>query len=140
MKRLTLSLLAAVLCAGGAFGQAQASRMKKTDSAEELKQIEKDWVAAMKAKDPSKLGEILADNWVALRWDGRTVTKAEALAELKESGSSLEDIEMGPMDVRRPSARGPIGRCASCWRPGGHTRRSPRDQAIILLLFGNCRR
>ena len=107
MKRLTTTLLMAALCAGAVFGQAQnkASRAKMTapaadGAADELKQIENDWVAAAKAKDAARLGEILADNWVGLTWDGRTMDKAKALADLTTPNSSLNSIEMGPMNVR----------------------------------------
>ena len=69
-------------------------------TADELKQIENDWVAAAKAKDADKLGEILADSWVGQGWDGKTADKAKALADLKVPGNSLDSIEMGPMKVR----------------------------------------
>ena len=67
---------------------------------EELKQIENDWVAASKAKDAAKLGDILADSWTALTWDGKKEDKAKALADMKTPGNSLDSIEMGSMTVR----------------------------------------
>jgi ketosteroid isomerase-like protein len=107
MKRLTVTLLMMALSAGMVLAQPQtkATDAKKpaaspNAAADELKQIENDWVDAQKAKNADKLGEILADSWVALDWDGKTTDKAKALAELKTAGNSLDSFEMGPMKVR----------------------------------------
>jgi len=69
-------------------------------TADDLRRIENDWVDAQKTRNADKLGEILADSWVALGWDGRRTDKAKALAEMKTPGNSLDTIEMGPMTVR----------------------------------------
>ena len=107
MKRFTVTLLMMALSAGMLLAQAQtkaADAKKPAASAnaasDELKQIENDWVEASKAKNAEKLGDILADNWVALEWDGQRMDKAKALAEMKTPGNSLDTIEMGPMTVR----------------------------------------
>ena len=77
MKRLIAMTVMMGLCAGGALLQAQTKAADaKTPAAssgsvtEEITKIEKDWVAAVKAKDAAKLSEILADSWVGL-WLGR---------------------------------------------------------------------
>jgi ketosteroid isomerase-like protein len=106
MMKLTTTLLATALCAGLALWQTPAiaadskAPAASTNNADELKQIENDWVAASKAKDANKLGEILADGWVGLQWDGKTIDKAKVLGNLKAPGNSLDSIEMGPMNVR----------------------------------------
>lgn len=107
MKRLMAMLLMTGFCAGGAFAQAPTNATDaKTppalsgSSAEELKQIENAWVAAVKARDSAKLGAILADSWVGLGWDGKITDKAMNLAELKSPGNSLTSFDMGPMIVR----------------------------------------
>ncbi len=106
MNRLTICVMVAALCAGGAFAQkqrkAQHADRTATNSAssEELKRIENDWAAAAKAKDEAKMSDILADNWVEQTWDGKTIDKNKALSEMKKEGNSVEDIEMGPMNVR----------------------------------------
>ncbi len=107
MKRLTITLLLMAFCAAGAFAQAQTkaaaakpAAAPTTSTADELKQIENDWVAASKAKDAAKLGDILADTWTEINWDGKTETKAQVLADLKTPGNSLDSFEMGPMNVR----------------------------------------
>ena len=107
MKRLTVTLLMMALSAGMLLAQAQtkAADAKKTAASanaasDELKQIENDWVDASKTKNAEKLGDILADSWVALGWDGQRTDKTKALAEMKTPGNSLDNIEMGPMTVR----------------------------------------
>ena len=107
MKRFTVTLLMMALSGGMLLAQAQtkAADTKKTApsanaASDELKQIENDWVDASKAKNAEKLGDILADGWVGLGWDGKRTDKAKALAEMKTPGNSLDTIEMGPMTVR----------------------------------------
>jgi len=107
MKRLTATLSMMTLCAAMALVQAQTKDAAATKPAastnavaDELKQIENDWVDASKTKNADKLGEILADGWVALGWDGKRTDKAKALADMKTAGNSLDSIEMGPMTVR----------------------------------------
>ena len=107
MKRFTVTLLMMALSAGMLLAQAQtkaADAKKPAASAnaasDELKQIENDWVDASKTKNAEKLGDILADSWVGLGWDGKRTDKAKALAEMKTPGNSLDTIEMGPMNVR----------------------------------------
>ena len=96
---LTSSLLILPLCAGTQLLMAQ-DKGADTKTADELKQIENNWVTAAKAKDAARLGDILADGWVAIEWDGKTTTKTKALADLNKPGNSLDQIEMGPMTVR----------------------------------------
>jgi ketosteroid isomerase-like protein len=107
IKRLTVTLMTMALSAGMLLAQPQtkAADTKKAVAApnpavDEIKQIENDWADASKAKNADKLGEILADSWVALDWDGKTTTKAKALADTKAPGNSLDTFEMGPMKVR----------------------------------------
>src|ERR1035438_887719 len=107
MKLLMGMLLMTALCAVTPLAQAQdkAADAKKAAApanaaADELKQLENDWEEAVKAKNAEKLGDILADSWAGLGWDGRREDKAKALADLKAPGNSLDTLEMGPMKVR----------------------------------------
>jgi hypothetical protein len=107
MKRLTVTLSMMALSAAMLLAQPQtkATAAKKPAAApnaavDELKQIENDWVDAEKTKNADKLGEILADGWAELGWDGKKTDKAKALAEMKTPGNSLDTFEMGPMTVR----------------------------------------
>ena len=106
MKRLIAAMLMAAVCAGMslAWGQAMGAAPKKTATgnatADELRQIENDWVDAVKNRNADKLADILADNWVGLGWNGKRMDKAKSLADLKSPGNSLDNIEMGRMTVR----------------------------------------
>lgn len=108
MKRLIVALLSVALFSGMVFAQGKGSATTSAkdtkpsgeNNADDLKKIENDWVAAQKAKDATKLGDILAERWVGVGPDGKTMDKATALASLKAPGSSLTDIQMGPMTVR----------------------------------------
>jgi uncharacterized protein (TIGR02246 family) len=65
-----------------------------------VKQLEHDWEDALKAGDADKLGEILADDWMSIGYDGKRATKQEDLADVKSGKSKLESYELGPMDVK----------------------------------------
>jgi len=98
MKKLIATPLMVAFCAGMALAQTPAAA--GTSVADQLKQVEKNWTDAQKTRIVEKLGEILADNWIGIGWDGETSDKAKALAELKSPGNSLDSIDMGPMQVR----------------------------------------
>ncbi len=105
MKQAWRVLLIIVLAAGLAIVQGQsmtasAGKAAQAGVEEMLKQIERDWVDAVKAKNAQKLGDILADGWTGIDWDGQTSDKAKALGDLKSAGSSVDSIELGPMKVR----------------------------------------
>ena len=107
MKTLPRILLTLALGSGMLFAQAQKSADAKKPAAapanavaDELKQLENEWMTAVKAKDAQKLGEILADNWTAISWEGKLIDKAKELADMKAPGNSLDTFEMGPMTVK----------------------------------------
>lgn len=68
--------------------------------ADELRQVENDWVSALKTKDVDRLSDILANDWMEMRWDGAVTTKEEVLADLKSPRNSLDSFEMGSISVR----------------------------------------
>jgi ketosteroid isomerase-like protein len=94
MKRLITTCFMLALGAGMALAQ------KPAPAADELKQLETAWMDALKSRDAAKLGDILADSWVALNTEGETHDKARYLAGLKSPAKSLDSFEMGPMTVR----------------------------------------
>jgi len=96
MNRLAFVWLAAGSAL--AFGQAP-----KTDSAPVEKaiiQMERDWTEAGIKKDAKSWDRIVADDWVATDFLGKTVTKAQALAEMKSGASSNQTVDLGEMKVR----------------------------------------
>ncbi|MGA7622620.1 MAG: nuclear transport factor 2 family protein, partial [Candidatus Acidiferrales bacterium] len=97
MRKLTSALLLVAACVGLSFAQAEKAPAKGT-SAEEVKQVERDWTDAMKAADGDKLSQIIADDWVALGPDGKTETKQAFLAGYKSGKSKTESYDFGPMN------------------------------------------
>jgi ketosteroid isomerase-like protein len=101
MKKLVGAVVLVFACAGLAFAQTQTPPPAKGPSvAEAVKQLEHDWVDAAKAGDADKLGQVLADDWVAIEPDGTKETKQSDLADVKSGASKLESFEFGPMEVK----------------------------------------
>ncbi len=100
MKKLVGAVLLVSACVGLAFAQAQTPPAKGPSVAEAVKQLEHDWVDAAKAGDTDKLGQILADDWAAIGYDGSKQTKQSYMADWKSGKSKLESFEFGPMDVK----------------------------------------
>jgi uncharacterized protein (TIGR02246 family) len=100
MKKIAGMVLLVAACAGLIFAQDKMAPAKAPSTAESVKQLERDWIAAEKAGDADKLSQILADDWVALGPDGSTVTKAAFIADYKSGKSKVESFEIGPMTVK----------------------------------------
>jgi len=96
MKSLcTAGLLAALVLP--VFGVARADAPSVEQN---LMQMERDWTQAGLKKDAASLDKIIADDWVAIGFDGKTVTKAEVMADLKSGASAAQTVELGAMKVR----------------------------------------
>jgi uncharacterized protein (TIGR02246 family) len=98
--KLAAAVLLVSACVGLAFAQSQAPPAKAPSVAEAVKQIEHDWIDAVKAGDADKVSEILADDWIGIGYDGTRETKKNHLAEMKSGTAKLESFEFGPMDVK----------------------------------------
>jgi uncharacterized protein (TIGR02246 family) len=97
--------LVLVLCITTGLAMAQGTAAKKpaaagSSAAEQLKQVERDWIAGQKAGDADKIGQLIADDWSALGFDGKKVNKQQYLADFKSGAQKFESVEIGPMDVR----------------------------------------
>jgi ketosteroid isomerase-like protein len=104
MKKLAGTMLLVCVCAGLAFAQTKtppaAAPAKAPSVSQIVKQLEHDWTDAAKAGDADKLGQILADDWTGIGYDGKKLTKESELADVKSGKSKLESFEFGPMDVK----------------------------------------
>jgi uncharacterized protein (TIGR02246 family) len=78
----------------------QEKKPAASTTAEEIRQLERDWTDAMKAGDADKLGQLLADDWSSLGFDGKRTTKTQYLGDIKSGASKVESVELGPMDVK----------------------------------------
>jgi len=97
MTRATAVLLLLSMCFSSAYAQPSKSA---SGDAEVIKQLERDWSEAQKTADVDKLGQILADDWIGLAFDGATSTKKQALADVKSGTMKITSITMGPMEVK----------------------------------------
>jgi len=79
------------------LGQAQADT---TSVQQTLMQMERDWGQAAAKNDTAGLDKFVADDWVGIDFEGKSITKAEALADMKSGVSTTQSYEMGPMKVR----------------------------------------
>lgn len=100
MKKLVWAVLLVSASVGPAFAQTQTPPAKGASVSETVKQLEHDWTDASKAGDADRLGEILADDWVAIEPNGTHETKQSALADVKSGASKLDSFEFGPMSVK----------------------------------------
>jgi len=83
MRSLTLILLLA--CAGTPLGYAQGA--SDPDAAAKIVAMEHIWSQSYVLKDPKALGRILDDAFVNVESDGRVITKADVLAEVRTSAA-----------------------------------------------------
>jgi ketosteroid isomerase-like protein len=96
----TMVVCALAACAVFAFGQMKSDAPKGGSVEESLKQMERDWVKAGQTKDAAALDKIIADDWTAIEYDGKTENKAQALADLKDTSNTLGSITLGEMKVK----------------------------------------
>jgi ketosteroid isomerase-like protein len=79
------------------FGQAQADTASVQQT---LMQMERDWGQAAAKNDAAAVGKFVADDWVGIDFEGKSITKAEAMADMKSGASTTQSYEIGPMKVR----------------------------------------
>jgi ketosteroid isomerase-like protein len=100
MKRFVLAALLISVCSALSFAQADKPAAKGPNTVASIKQLEHDWVAATKANDMDKLGQILADDWTGIGPDGEKMTKQAYLDMYTSGKSKIESIDLGSMDVK----------------------------------------
>jgi ketosteroid isomerase-like protein len=102
MKKLVGAVLLVCACVGMVYGQATKNApaaAKGPSISDSVKQLEHDWIDALKAGDTDKLGPILADDWVEISPDGSKETKAGVIAEVKSGDMKIASFDFGPMNV-----------------------------------------
>jgi len=100
MKKLAGAILLIVAFVGLGFAQDKMAPAKSPSAADSVKQMEKDWLAAEKAGDADKLAKLLADDWVGLGPDGKTVDKKEYIESWKSGKNKMTSNEIGPITVK----------------------------------------
>jgi ketosteroid isomerase-like protein len=96
MMKKTVGALLAISIAAIALADTRAP----ASTAETLKQLEQDWVDAMKAGDGEQIGRILGEDWIGVSNDGRKLTREQLIAGIKSGRVKVESIELGPLDVK----------------------------------------
>ena len=100
MKKLVGAILMACMCVGQVVAQAKKHPAAAAQTPQQIvKQLEHDWVDAVKTGNAEKLSQVLADDWTGLNFQGSKDTKQSILADLKSGATKLESFEFGPMDV-----------------------------------------
>jgi ketosteroid isomerase-like protein len=104
MKKFVVTVLMVCAGAGLAFADTPAptaaATAKGPSVSQAIKQLEQDWTDAMKAGDVDKIGQLLADDWTGIGYDGGKETKQSLLAGVKSGKDKAESVENGPMDVK----------------------------------------
>lgn len=98
MKNLVWTVL--LMCAGLGLGPTRMAVAKPTSVATHLKQLETDWLQAMKDGNTARLDEIVADDWQDIYVDGSRGTRQTLVESVKSGKYKLESFEIGPMDVK----------------------------------------
>ena len=63
-------------------------------------QVVQDWVNAVPKRDTERIGQVLADDFVAILSDGKKRAKAEYLEEIRSGKYTVESIALDDMQAR----------------------------------------
>ena len=102
MKKFAGAILLVCACAGTVFArpQATATPAKAPSISEAVKQLERDWIAAVKAGDAEKLATFMTDDWMGIQGDGTVADKKTYIGWTKSGAEKIESVEVGPMTVK----------------------------------------
>ena len=62
---------------------ASAAPASDQNAEQQVIQVVKDWIEAVPKRDTERINQVLADDFVAILWDGHKRSKAEYLEELR---------------------------------------------------------
>ena len=82
------------------FGFSSSVSIAQGKTEQELIQIENEWCTAEVKRDAAMLGRIMADDYTGVASRGATETKAEAVASLKDTTTSVGTCANSNMKVR----------------------------------------
>ena len=128
-----LMLVAVLACTGTSAGYAQGD--SDTDAESKIVALEHIWAQAYMVKDPKALARILDDAFVCVSSEGRLMTKADVLADVKTS--TAVQILTESMVVHR---YGDTAIVAGTFRTKGVERGKPyarRERFVDTWLYKN---
>jgi uncharacterized protein (TIGR02246 family) len=70
------------------------------DAEKQVMQIVQDWVNAVPNRDTERIGQVLADDFVAIVSDGKKRAKAEYLEEIRSGRYTVESITLDDMQTK----------------------------------------
>jgi len=73
---------------------------KRTNDEQQVRQLENEWINAFIEGDTETLDRILAEDFIFTDPEGRLLTKAEWLADLKSGELNFESIHLDNLQVR----------------------------------------
>ena len=107
MKRIITIATLMITAASFTLGQTTDNQTKpagakvaSTGVEQELTQLDREWTQALVRGDASILERVFADDYSATNALGKTVTKAEAIADLKSGANKLESNDPDNYSVR----------------------------------------
>jgi uncharacterized protein (TIGR02246 family) len=112
MKKLmwasfTVLLAGAAACGPGATnsvvppaGAVSAVSASNQIAEQQVIQVVKDWMDAIPKRDADRIGQLLADDFVAILWDGKKRSKAAYLDEIRSGRYAVESITLDDTQAR----------------------------------------
>jgi ketosteroid isomerase-like protein len=100
MKKLLIAILMTCAGMGLVLADTPSTPSASASASATVKQLEHDWTEATIAGDYDKVGQIIADDWTGISYDGSKMTKQGFLADLKSGKDKAQSVEIGPMDVK----------------------------------------
>jgi ketosteroid isomerase-like protein len=98
---LTLAaLLALAVSAGAAVGQAGTPKVQKHESRHEIDQLEETWREAVLKGNTTAMGNLLADDYMAITASGTLQTKEQALESLRAGRVHFTTLDISDRKVR----------------------------------------
>lgn len=98
MPKRSIAFLSLVLVAALSLQAKQTRQESDTTVSQALQATEQAWLDAEKNHDAAAFEKIVADDWIAITPDGRSQTKAERAAEIKNG--HIDSASLGNMKVR----------------------------------------
>jgi hypothetical protein len=100
MKKWAWTVLLACACARQGFVPTRMSAAQNPSVEQHLKQLETDWLQAMKDGKITRMNEIVAGDWQHIYVDGSRGTRQTLVENVMSGKYKLESFEMGPMNVK----------------------------------------
>ncbi len=96
--RVEMCLLILIFSTVVAAQVKESNRDSTSTTSQDLKATEQTWLNAEKNNDAAAFEQLVADDWIAISPDGKSQTKAQRAAQIKDG--HLDSATLGAMKVR----------------------------------------